>query len=60
MTPEELDKLVDAYAWRVVDDMDLKDLRAFAVDVIANDFETETEEYIIETIKDYYPELLND
>ena len=60
MTSEELDKLVNEYAMRVVDDMDLKDLCAFAVDVIANDFETETEEYIIETIKNYYPDLLND
>ena len=60
MTSEELDKLVNEYAMRVVDDMDLKDLCAFAVDVIANDFETETEEYVIETIKNYYPDLLND
>ena len=60
MTSEELDKLIDAYAWRVVDDMDLKDLCAFAADVIAHDFETETDEYVIETIKDSYPDLLND
>jgi hypothetical protein len=60
MTFEELDKLINAYAWRVVDDMDLKDLCAFAADVIAHDFKTETEEYVIETIKNYYPDLLND
>ena len=60
MTSEELDKLIDEYAWRVVDDMNLKDLCAFAADVIARDFETDPEEYVIETIKYYYPDLLKD
>ena len=32
MTPEERDKLIDNYAWRVVDDMDIKDLCRIVAD----------------------------
>ena len=60
MTTEELKNLVEEYAERVVDDMSLKDLCIFAVDIIFHDFVNESEEYILETIQDTYPELLED
>ena len=58
MTPKERDKLIDDYAWRVVDDMDIKDLCRIVADMIAHDFETESDEYLIEQVKDHYPDLL--
>ena len=60
MTPEERDKLIDNYAWRVVDDMDIKDLCRIVADMVAHDFETESDEYVIEQVKEYYPDLLDD
>ena len=60
MTPEERDKLIDAYAWRVVDDMDIKDLCRIVAEMVAQDFETESDEYVIEQVKEYYPDLLTD
>lgn len=58
MTDKNIDELIDAYAWHCVDDMTLDELRSSVAQSIAHDFETETEEYIIEQIKDTYPELL--
>lgn len=58
MTDKDIDELIDAYAWRCVDDMTLDELRSSVAQSIAHDFETETEEYIIEQIKDTYPTLL--
>ena len=60
MTPEERDKLIDNYAWRVVDDIDIKDLCSLVADTIARDFETESDEYVIETVKELYPDLLEE
>ena len=60
MTTEELDKLIDNYAWRVVDDMDIKDLCRIVADSIVHDFDNESEEYIVNQIKEYYPDLLED
>ena len=60
LTDEQRDKLIDNYAWRVVDDMDIKDLCQFVAEVIAHDFETETDEYVIEQIQDYYPDLIEE
>ena len=58
MTPEERDKLIDNYAWRVVDDMDVKDLCRIVAESIVHDFDTESDDYVLEVIKDYYPDLL--
>ena len=58
MTPEERDKLIDNYAWRVVDDMDIKDLCRIVAESIVHDFDTESDEYVIEVVNDYYPDLL--
>ena len=60
MTPNQRDELIDAYAWRVVDDMDLKTLCQWCAETIAHDFDTETDEYVIETINDYYPDLVKE
>ena len=60
MTPDERDKLIDNYAWRVVDNMNIKDLCRFVAEVIAHDFETETDEHVIEQVKSYYPDLLEE
>ena len=58
LTPEERDQLIGSYAWKVVDDMDIKDLCQFAADVITTNLETETDESLVEHIKEYYPDLL--
>ena len=58
MTTDERDKLIDSYAWRVVDDMDIKDLCRIVADMIARDFETESDEYLIDQVNEYYPDLL--
>ena len=60
LTDEQRDKLITNYACRVVDDMDLKDLCQFVADVIVHEFEEEIDEYIIATVKDHYPELLEE
>lgn len=60
LTPERRDELIDNYAWRVVDDMDIKDLCRFVSEVITTNFETETDEYLVEHIKEYYPDLLEE
>ena len=60
MTPEERDKLIDDYAWRVVDDMDIKDLCLIVAEMVALDFETVSDEYLIVHVKEYYPDLLED
>lgn len=58
MTPQERDQLIDDYAWRVVDGMDVKDLCRIVAESIVSDFDNESDEYVVETIKEYYPDLL--
>ena len=60
MTNEERDRLIDDYAWRVVDDMDIKDLCRIVAEMIVQDFESHSDEYIIEQITEYYPDLLQE
>ena len=60
MTSEERDRLIDDYAWRVVDDMDIKDLCRIVAEMIVQDFESQSDEYIIEQITEYYPDLLQE
>ena len=60
MTPEQRDKLIDDYAYRCVDDMDIKDMCRALAESIAHDFETESDEYVIEQVKQFYPDLLED
>ena len=58
MTPEERAKLIDNYAWRCVDDMDIKDMCRALAEQIASDFEGESDEYVVEQVKQFYPDLL--
>ena len=60
MTTEERDKLIDDYAWRCVDDMDIKDMCRAMAESIAHDFEGESDDYVIEQVKEFYPDLLED
>ena len=60
MTPEQRNQLINDYAWRCVDNMDIKDMRLALVDSIAHDFKTESDEYVIEPVKNYYPDLLEE
>jgi hypothetical protein len=60
MTPDERDKLQDAYVHAVIDDMDMDSLIQYAADSLhhyLDKFESNTE--LIATVKELYPELLN-
>ena len=54
MTEEQLDKLKDDYAYHIVDGMDMSDLITFAVESIAHNLETWTEDEIKGEILDLY------
>ena len=61
MTQEERDKLQDAYVHAVIDDMDRDSLIQYAADALhhyLDKFESNTE--LIDTVKEIYPELLNE
>ena len=61
MTKEQLDKLKDNYAYHIVDGMDMKSLITFAVESIAQNMETWTEEDVKdEILLAYDQETLND
>jgi hypothetical protein len=60
MTPEERDKLQDAYVHAVIDDMDMDTLIQYAADSLnhyLDKFESNTE--LIDTVKEIYPELID-
>ena len=56
MTEEQLDKLKDNYAYHIVDGMDIKSLITFAVETVAHNLETWTEDEIKGEILDHYGE----
>ena len=60
MTEQQREELINDYVWRVVDDMNIKDLCRIVAEMVAHDFETESDEYVIEQVKEYYPDLLED
>ena len=60
LTPEQRDKLIDDYAWRCVDDMDIKDMCRILAQQIVHDFDTESDEYVVNQIKEFYPDLIDD
>ena len=60
MTPEQRDKLIDDYAWTIVDGMDIKDLCRMAAEQIASTFENSSDEEVIAEVEEYYPHLLED
>ena len=58
MTDKERDELIDNYAWRCVDDMEIGDLCKAMVQIIAENFDNKSDDYVIEQVKEYYPDLL--
>ena len=60
MTPEERDKLQDSYVHAVIDDMDMNSLIQYAADSLHHYLDCESNTELIETVKELYPELLND
>ena len=61
LTPAQVDRLRDAYAWHVVDGMDTKTLCQCAAERIANDLDGLTAEEVAAEIADNYdPETLAD
>jgi len=61
MNNDQLDALKDNYAYHIVDGMDMNSLITFAVETIAHNMETWTEEELKEEIVDHYgEETLND
>ena len=60
MTPEQRDKLIDDYAWEIVDGMDVKDLCRMAAEQIASSFDDSSDDEVIAEVKEYYPHLLED
>ncbi len=61
MNDDQLDKLKDNYAYHIVDGMDMDSLITFAVETVAQNLETWTEDEIKGEILDHYgEETLND
>jgi hypothetical protein len=58
MTDKERDELIYNYAWRCVHDMDIDNLCRAIAEQIAASFDTESDDYLIEQVKEYYPDLL--
>ena len=53
-------KLIEAYAKRCVEDMDMDELCTFAQNTIEDELDQCTNQYVIDTINDYYPDLIDD
>ena len=56
LSKEQLSKLIEAYANDVVDNMDVRDLCAFAIDSICDNMDGMAEEDIIKELGFYYEE----
>jgi hypothetical protein len=54
LSNDQLSKLVSIYAERVVDSMDLRDLRAFAIDTICDNMSDYNESELLEELSHYY------
>ena len=61
LTSQQLDKLIEAYADMIVDQMDIKDLMVFAAETIMNNMANMTENEVLDEIEGLYDEeVLND
>jgi transcriptional regulator of aromatic amino acid metabolism len=56
LTPEQVDLLRDSYAWKIVDDMDVKDLMESCALQIANELMNVEEQQLIAEITEMYDE----
>jgi len=54
LSKDQLSKLVLMYAERVVDNMDIRDLCAFAVDTIVDNMDDYNESELMEELSHYY------
>ncbi len=54
------DSLLADYAEQCVDDMDLQTLTEIITTQIIKSYDDKTDEELIEAVKKYYPELLNE
>ena len=60
MTLEEREQLQDNLIHQIMNDMDLKTLRRFAFDCLAQEYDDYSAEELKIAVKEYYPELLKD
>ncbi len=62
MTAPDIDRhqLLADYAEQCVDDMDLQTLTEIVTTQIIKSYDDNTDEELIEAVKKYYPELLNE
>ena len=61
LTQDQLSKLTLMYAERVVDNMDIRDLCAFAIDTIVDNMDDYNESELMEELSHYYDDdELND
>jgi hypothetical protein len=58
MTPEERDKLQDAYVHALIDDMDRDSLIQYAAFSLHHYLDNQSNEDLFQTVKELYPELL--
>jgi len=54
------DELITAYVDTLVDDMDTKTLMQFAIEAIMENLADYTDEQIINEVREYYPDLLDE
>ena len=59
MTPNQRDELQNSYVSQVIDDMDLDSLIQIASDSLHDYLDKESNDELIETVKEVYPELIN-
>jgi hypothetical protein len=60
LTPEQRQNLLEAYVTNVVDSLDWDDLVAFAYETILERLEEISDESLIEDVKEWYPNLLEE
>ena len=53
-TPDQLQQLVEAYAERMIENMDTKTMEQFVFDTIVENLGIQSEDDIIEAVRDYY------
>ena len=54
LTSDQISKLIQLYAERVVDNMDVRDLCAFAIDTIVDNMDGYNESELMEELSHYY------
>ena len=60
LTQEQRSDLLEAYVTYVVDSMDMNDLETFVYNTIYESMEETSDESLIEDVKEWYPNLLEE